>query len=66
VPKPTLDTNRSTVVARLEREGWVVRQGGDHDVFKHPARPGRIVVPRHRVLSIGVARAIAKSAGWLA
>jgi len=66
VPKPTLDTNRSTVVARLEREGWVVRHGGDHDVFKHPARPGRIVVPRHRFLSIGVARAIAKSAGWRA
>jgi mRNA interferase HicA len=66
MPKTTLDTNRTTVVARLKREGWVVRRGGDHDVFKHPARPGRIVVPRHRSLSIGVARAIAKSAGWLA
>jgi mRNA interferase HicA len=64
MPKPTLDTNRSTVVARLKREGWIVRHGGDHDVFKHPARPGRIVVPRHRLLSVGVARAIAKSAGW--
>jgi mRNA interferase HicA len=64
MPKPTLDTNRSTIVARLKREGWVVRHGGDHDVFKQPARPGRIVVPRHRLLSIGVARAIAKSAGW--
>jgi predicted RNA binding protein YcfA (HicA-like mRNA interferase family) len=66
VPKPTLDMNRATVVARLEREGWVARHGGDHDVFKHPERPGRIVVPRHRMLSLGVARAIARIAGWVA
>jgi predicted RNA binding protein YcfA (HicA-like mRNA interferase family) len=66
MPKPTPDTNRTTVVARLEREGWVVRHGGDHDVFKHPERPGRIVVPRHRVLSPGVARTIARIAGWIA
>ena len=66
MPKVTPDTNRATMVARLEREKWVVRHGGDHDVFKHPERPGRIVVPRHRVLSPGVARAIAKVAGWTA
>jgi mRNA interferase HicA len=65
VPKPTVETGRSAVVARLEREGWVVRHGGDHDVFKHPGKRGRIVVPRHRGLSIGVAREIAKFAGWL-
>lgn len=65
LPKPPLETNRSKVVARLEREGWVARHGGDHDVFKHPARPGRVVVARHRTLSIGVARVIAKAAGWL-
>jgi predicted RNA binding protein YcfA (HicA-like mRNA interferase family) len=66
VPKPAPDTNRATVVVRLEREGWVGRHGGDHDVFKHPERPGRIVVPRHRVLSPGVARTIARIAGWIA
>jgi len=65
VAKPTLDMNRATVVARLEREGWVVRHGGDHDVFKHPKRSGRVVVPRHRVLSPGVARTIARIAGWI-
>ena len=60
-----LKTNRNKVVARLERDGWVGRHGGDHDVYKHPTRPGRIVVPRHRTLSPGVARVIAKVAGWL-
>jgi predicted RNA binding protein YcfA (HicA-like mRNA interferase family) len=58
------ETNRSKVAARLEREGWQSRAGGAHDVYKHPARTGRIIVPRHRTLSTGVARAIAKAAGW--
>jgi predicted RNA binding protein YcfA (HicA-like mRNA interferase family) len=58
------ETDRAKVVARLHRDGWVERHGGGHDVFKHPDRPGRIVVPRHRVLSPGVARVIAKQAGW--
>ncbi len=51
---------------RLERDGWVGRHGGDHDVYKHPAKPGRIIVPRHRTRSLGVARVIAKVAGWQA
>jgi predicted RNA binding protein YcfA (HicA-like mRNA interferase family) len=62
MPKPV--TNRAKLVARLERDGWSIRHGGSHDVYKHPLRPGRIVVPRHRKLSPGVARAIAKAAGW--
>jgi predicted RNA binding protein YcfA (HicA-like mRNA interferase family) len=41
------------------------RHGGDHDVYKHPTRPGRIILPRHRTLSPGVARAIAKQARWV-
>jgi predicted RNA binding protein YcfA (HicA-like mRNA interferase family) len=64
LPKATLETSRSRVVARLEREGWIPRHGGDHDVYKHPSKPGRIIVARHRTLSIGVARVIAKAAGW--
>ncbi|MGA9320781.1 MAG: type II toxin-antitoxin system HicA family toxin [Xanthobacteraceae bacterium] len=58
------DTNRNAVVAQLKRDGWVARHGGNHDVFKHPTKPGRIVVPRHRILSPGVARVIAGQAGW--
>lgn len=56
---------RTKVVARLLREGWeLARHGGAHDVFRHPQK-GVVVVPRHRVLSPGVARSIAKTAGWL-
>ena len=42
-----------------------MRNGGDHDVYKHSDRPGRIILPRRRMLSPGVARVIAKQAGWL-
>jgi predicted RNA binding protein YcfA (HicA-like mRNA interferase family) len=62
---PPVETSRPKVAARLEAEGWTVRHGGAHDIYKHPDRKGRIVVPRHRVLSPGVARVIAKEAGWL-
>jgi hypothetical protein len=41
------------------------RHGSNHDVYKHPSKPGRIVVARHRTLSVGVARVIAKTAGWI-
>ena len=60
-----IETDRRKLVARLEREGWVGRHGGEHDVYKHPTQPGRIVIPRHRKISLGVARTIAKQAGWI-
>jgi mRNA interferase HicA len=62
---PPAETNRVKVAARLGREGWeLVRHGANHDVFRHPHKPGVIVLPRHRTLSPGVARSIAKAAEW--
>jgi predicted RNA binding protein YcfA (HicA-like mRNA interferase family) len=60
-----IELNRRNVTARLEREGWICHHGGEHDVYKHPEREGRIIVPRHRTLTIGVARDIARKAQWL-
>jgi len=63
---PTIETNTRKIIARLAREGWINVGGGSHDKFKHPKRPGIvIVVPRHTTLSPGVARSIAKLAGWI-
>lgn len=60
-----LETSRGKIVSRLEREGWeLARHGAGHDVYRHAAK-GVVVVPRHRDLSPGVARTIAKAAGWL-
>jgi predicted RNA binding protein YcfA (HicA-like mRNA interferase family) len=63
VPKP--ETNSRRIIARLEGEGWVNVGGGKHNKFRHAERPRiTFMVPRHRELSEGVARAIAKFAGW--
>jgi predicted RNA binding protein YcfA (HicA-like mRNA interferase family) len=63
--KLPFETNRAKVAARLLREGWIVKNGGSHDLYKHPDRHGQLItLPRHRTISNGVARAIAKTAGW--
>ena len=59
-----LELSRQKIATRLEIEGWaLLRHGANHDVFVKEGRPVAIV-PRHRVLSIGVARSIAKAADW--
>ncbi len=61
---PETDTRR--IVSRLLQDGWVNVGGSKHDKFEHPDRPSTlIVVPRHRQQSPGVARSIARLAGWL-
>jgi predicted RNA binding protein YcfA (HicA-like mRNA interferase family) len=63
---PKVETNTRRIVARLEADGWRTIGGGGHDRWVHPDRPAEmIVVPRHRELTPGVARSIAKAAGWI-
>ena len=63
---PAIETNTRKIIARLEREGWTNIGGGKHDRFTNPGVPSvMITVPRHRELSPGVARSIAKWAGWI-
>ena len=60
-----METNTRRIIARLKSDGWLGESGGKHDKFTHPDRPDAlIVVPRHRTLTSGVARSIAKMAGW--
>ena len=60
-----IETNRSKIIRQLEAEGWeLARNGAEHDIYKHNAKQGVISVPRHRELSPGGARQIAKIAGW--
>lgn len=61
-----LELNARKIVDQLKGEGWVSEGGAKHDKFKHPSRPGEsIIVPRHRTMSPGVARSIARAAGWM-
>ncbi len=59
------ETNTRKVTDRLKAEGWVNIGGGKHDKYEHPDRPETLIVPRHKELSPGVARSIAKQAGWI-
>lgn len=57
------ETNTNKIKARLEREGWILVGGTNHDKYrKEGCSP--IMVPRHRKVTPGVARSIAKAAGW--
>jgi predicted RNA binding protein YcfA (HicA-like mRNA interferase family) len=60
-----MELNRKKVISRLEREGWNSLGGKEHDKFRHPLKPGVVIVPRHSELTMGVARSIAKAAGWM-
>jgi len=60
-----LETDRAKVVARLKREGWqLLRHGGKHDVYEQSDHTRVVQVPRHKTLTPGVARSIARAAGW--
>jgi len=61
----TPETNHAKIVSRLEAEGWVNVGGGSHDKFIKAGAAYPTIVPRHRTLSPGVARSIAKAAGWI-
>lgn len=59
-----IETRTRRIVTRLTAEGWTNIGGGSHDRFINSERPDlMIIVPRHRELTPGTARSIAKSAG---
>ena len=53
------------LVRELKVAGWVLdRVRGSHHVFKHPERPGHVVVPHPKKdLGVGLVAAIRKQAG---
>ena len=60
-----METSTRRIRQRPEREGWyLARHGRRHDIYWHTEIKTAIKVPRHRTVSPGVARDIAKVAGW--
>jgi predicted RNA binding protein YcfA (HicA-like mRNA interferase family) len=53
------------IIRELRKAGWVLdRVRGSHHVFKHPGRPGLVVVPHPKKdLGAGLIAAIRKQAG---
>ncbi len=54
----------AVLIKELEADGWVLdRIRGSHHVFKHPAKPGILVVPHPKKdLGKGLIAAIRKAA----
>lgn len=60
-----MESKTTKVKQRLENDGWyLARNGANHDIYRHPTIPGIVTLPRHRTLSPGVYRSIAKKANW--
>lgn len=60
-----METKTSRIRRRLERDDWyLARRGSGHDVYRHPDVKGIVTLPRHPKVSAGVARSIARKAGW--
>ena len=51
------------VVKALERDGWVLRQGGKHMVLTKPGHAARLVIPRHKTVKHGLLLRQIKNAG---
>jgi hypothetical protein len=63
---PTFELETRKILARLRKDGWIEVGGSKHGKFEHAERPDvLIIVPRHKQQSPGVARSIAKLAGWI-
>ncbi|WP_367184269.1 type II toxin-antitoxin system HicA family toxin [Acidiferrobacter sp.] len=57
--------NSADLIRELKQDGWrLERVRGSHHVFKHPARPGIVVVPHPKKdLGVGLVKAIRRQAG---
>lgn len=52
------------ILRKLEKAGWQITHGGNHDLATHPDRPGlKIPIPRHNEIKEITARGILKDAG---
>lgn len=53
------------LILEMRRAGWTLdRARGSHHVFKHPERPGIVVVPHPKKdLGLGLIEAIRRQAG---
>ena len=57
--------NSASLIKEMQQAGWQLdRVNGSHHVFKHPTRPGIVVVPHPKKdLGVGLVKAIRRQAG---
>ncbi len=57
---------RRDIDRMLKKAGWIIEPGGNHDLAKHPQRPGvKIPIPRHKEVNEITAKRILRDAGLL-
>ena len=55
---------RRDLIKRFEDAGWYLTGGTNHDMAKHPEKPGtKIPIPRHREIEDWKAKEILNEAG---
>jgi len=54
---------RTELIRRLKRGGWVVKPGGEHGIAIHPQKSGKIPVPNGSQINDYTAKGILKDAG---
>jgi predicted RNA binding protein YcfA (HicA-like mRNA interferase family) len=61
-----METDSRKIIARLEKEGWVLKsvRGSHHKFVRDGWTPLTVPHPK-KDLPLGTARAIAKAAGWI-
>ncbi|MET3602161.1 type II toxin-antitoxin system HicA family toxin [Martelella mangrovi] len=60
-----MEQQTAKIIKRLTSDGWYLsRNGANHDIYRHPEIEGIVTVPRHRKVTPGVWKSIAKKAGW--
>lgn len=47
----------------LKKAGYYIESACGHDMAKHPDKPGKIPIPRHREIAEHTAQKILKAAG---
>jgi predicted RNA binding protein YcfA (HicA-like mRNA interferase family) len=58
------DVSGAEAIRALEKAGYVRHnQQGSHVALKREDPPGRVTVPMHRTLGVGILRAIIRQAG---
>jgi len=56
---------RTELIRRLKKDGWVVKPGGKHGMATHPRKPGKIPIPNGSQINDYTAKGILRSAGLL-
>ncbi|MCV6613501.1 MAG: type II toxin-antitoxin system HicA family toxin [Cellvibrionaceae bacterium] len=58
--------NSRAIIKQLKAEGWQRVGGkGDHEKYKHPIKPGHVIVPHpNKNIPVGTLRNIYRQAGW--